>query len=133
MKPRALLALSLLGASAFFAWQAYQERKRLTWRPTAGSISEVWPQPSVAPPRPRYDGTWIRYSYTVNGKTYFAKGFGYRGDSPGGRLLRIYYDPEHPDRSMNGPPVDSLALPAVAILLFAGGAAVGLERRDGQR
>ncbi|HEX3531840.1 MAG TPA: DUF3592 domain-containing protein [Thermoanaerobaculia bacterium] len=139
MKLRIFLALLLLGAAAFFAWQAYQAREQLAWKSTAGSVNNVWTQTIVGPPRPslfpgsnfpRYvHRTWLSYSYEVNGKTYFAKGLGSRGDSQG-RIIRIYYDPDHPERSTNDQPADSILLPVLAILLFAGAAAVGLGRRD---
>jgi len=139
VKLRIVLALLLLGASAFFAWQTYEARRQLDWKPAAGSVDSVWTQTIMVPPRPSLGQglnsprpvyrTWLSYSYKVNGNIYFAKGLGNRSDSQG-RIIRIYYDPDHPERSTNDQPADSILLPVLAILLFAGGAAVGLGRRD---
>ncbi len=113
----------------------------MTWTPTEGRVIDSWTETFVVPPRSTKFGQgsfvprnqyvrWVSYWYEVNGKTYFAKELGSGGDWQG-KIIRIYYDPSHPERSTSDQPVDSIFLPALTIILFAGGAGVGLSRFDG--
>lgn len=141
MTTRSFFATFYFGISLLFgALALWQWGHRTAWVPVRAEVVQEGTRTLMQPPMEGKYGTqpprkleipWVRYSYVVNGQTYFGKASGSTG---GLSVFTAYYDPAQPERSRIQPPEHSSSLwtgAAAALFCLAGaGVALGGRRRQ---
>lgn len=136
MSKRAFFTVSFFAASLLFAWLALRDRQVQTWKPVPAEVVGGRTETIVHPPSHRRGGTarpaweekvrYAVYAYSVDGERYL--GDWVSGRSAGSKIT-VYYDPDHPERSVVEKPVASRSAAVVAALLFAGAVGLGFSGR----
>lgn len=141
MTARSFFATFYFGISLLFGAVAlWQWGHQTTWRPVRAEVVQGGTRTLMQPPMEGKYGThpprkmeipWVRYSYVVNGQTYFGKASGSTG---GLSVFTAYYDPARPERSRIKAPEHpgSLWTGATAALFCLAGAGVALGGRRRQ-